>query len=222
MHLMLAGWMAVAALFFNSSPALAVGPTVHTATVLETMNSGGYTYLKVDEDGKVFWAAAPAAQVKVGDQVNFTEQMKKVNFTSPSLNRTFDELMFVSGLGGGSAARGAPASSSTTAAVSEPIAKVEGGYTVEEIFAQKEALKGKPIKVRGKVVKVSKNIMGLNWIHIQDGTGAEGADRLIFRSKTGVVDVGSVVTAEGTLDTDKDFGYGYKYSVLVENATFAE
>lgn len=209
----------------------AVDTQVHSATVLETMDSGGYTYVKVDEDGAVFWAAAPASEVSVGDTVTFTAQMQMANFTSRTLNRTFDELMFVGPLSGGSAASGSepaesaePMSASATvqalATVSEPIAKADGGYTVAEVFAMKDELKGKTVKVRGKVVKVSSNIMGLNWVHLQDGSGAEGSDRLIFRSAVGVADVGSVVTAEGTLDTDLDFGYGYKYSALVDDSTF--
>ncbi len=207
---------------------------VHTATVLETMDSGGYTYVKVDEDGQVFWAAAPASKVSVGDRVTFTAQMTMANFTSRTLDRTFDELMFVGALQGGSAASEAPAAATVAAtvpvspttpavaAVSEPIDKAQDGYTIAEVFAGKDELKGKTIRVRGKVVKVSRNIMGLNWVHLQDGSGAEGTDRLIFRSATEVAEVGSVVTAEGTLDTDMDFGYGYRYDVLVDDSKFIQ
>ena len=81
---------------------------------------------------------------------------------------------------------------------------------------------GQRVAVRGEVVRVSHDILGRHWVHLQDGTGAAGSDRLIFRSATEIADVGAVVTAEGTVDTDKDFGYGYQYSVLVENASFAE
>jgi len=220
---------------------LASGAPVHTATVLETMDSGGYTYVRVEEGGEVYWAAAPASEVAVGDRVSFTEQMMMANFTSRTLGRTFEELMFVGGLSGGTAAPGtqgvqavAPAPvpgvqevqevapALVAEAVSEPIEKAEGGYTVADVFARKEALKGKTVRVRGKVVKVSRNIMGLNWIHLQDGSGEEGSDRLIFRSPTGIADVGSVVTAEGTVDTDKDFGFGYQYAVLVDDSTFTQ
>jgi hypothetical protein len=197
---------------------------LHSATVLETMDGGGYTYVKVDEDGAVYWAAAPAAQVEVGDQVNFSEQMMMKNFSSPSLNRTFDELMFVGDLSGGSATAAAPAIATSPVATApiEPMEKAEGGYTVAEVFTGKQDLKGQTIRVRGKVVKVSPNIMGLNWIHLQDGTGAAGSDQLIFRSATEIADLGAIVTAEGTVDTDKDFGFGYQYSVLVDDASFSQ
>ena len=214
---------AAAALFVSVAITPAFGGPMHSATVLETMDSGGYTYVKLEENGTEYWAAAPVAQVSVGDQVNFSEQMKMQNFTSRSLNRTFDEIFFVGSLTGGSVASAAPAIPETPDATApgEPMDKAEGGYTIAEVFADKQQLKGETVRVRGKVVKVSTGIMGLNWVHLQDGTGAEGSDRLIFRSPTEIAEVGSVVTAEGTVDTDKDFGYGYQYSVLIENANFS-
>ena len=214
--------LAAAALLVSAAMKPALGAPVHSATVLETMDGGGYTYVKLDEGGVVYWAAAPATRVAVGDQVSFTEQMRMVNFTSQSLNRTFEELMFVSGLSGSSGHARAQATAPVEAIASEPIEKAEGGYTIAEVIARKEELKGTTVRVRGKVVKVSRNIMGLNWVHLQDGSGADGGDRLIFRSKTDVADVGSVVIAEGTLDTDKDFGFGYQYAVLVDDSTFSQ
>jgi len=96
--------------------------------------------------------------------------------------------------------------------------------TVEDVFANKGSLKGKQIQVKGKVVKVSQNIMKLQWIHIEDGTGNKenGTNKIIFRSKKQVVPLGSEVIATGTVDTDLDFGYGYSYSVLVNEATFKQ
>jgi len=212
-------WMAAGLLLGSSSLAVAYGQGGHFGTVLETMNSGGYTYIKVDEGGVVYWAAAPEAKVAVGDNVSFTEQMKMEHFSSSTLNRTFDQIMFVNEL-----KTSTMGSSSAPDAVesAESIAKADGGYTVEEIYARKEELKGKTVKVRGKVVKVSQNIMGNNWVHLQDGTGAAGSNKIIFRSETEFADVGTVTTAEGTLDTDKDFGYGYRYQVLVERSTFSK
>ena len=139
--------LAAITLFASAVATPVIGASIHTATVLETMDSGGYTYVKVDEGGKVYWAAAPAAQVAVGDQVSFSEQMTMVNFTSPSLNRTFEQLMFVGGLSGGSGAHGAEVAAPAVAVVSEPIAKAEGGYTIAEVFDRKEELKGTTVRV---------------------------------------------------------------------------
>ncbi len=94
--------------------------------------------------------------------------------------------------------------------------------TIAEIFANKDTLKGKMVRVKGKVVKVSHNIMKLNWIHITDGTGENGTDKIIFRSKTESVPVDTEVVAEGIVDTDLDFGYGYTYSILIDDSTFTK
>jgi len=94
--------------------------------------------------------------------------------------------------------------------------------TIAEIFANKDSLKGKRVQVKGKVVKVSRNIMKLNWIHIKDGTGEKGSDKIIFRSKSQTAAVDSEVIAQGVVDTNLDFGYGYTYSILINDATFEQ
>jgi uncharacterized membrane protein len=94
--------------------------------------------------------------------------------------------------------------------------------TIAEIFANKDSLKGKMVKVKGKVVKVSRRIMKLNWIHITDGTGEKGTDKIIFRSKDQIAEVNSEIIAQGIVDTDLDFGYGYTYSILINDATFSK
>ena len=73
----------------------------HTATVLETMSSAGYTYIRVEEKGKTFWIALPETQVSVGEVISFYEQMLMENFTSRSLNRTFDRILFVEAISKG-------------------------------------------------------------------------------------------------------------------------
>ncbi len=205
----------------------------HTGTVLETMNSGGYTYAKVMENQKEFWIAGPNAVIKTGDIIHFGEQMWMPNFNSKSLNRTFEKLLFVSNINQGSRVSTTHPSSphanmgiSQTTAASAPskaikIDKVADGYTVAELFSMKDALKGKTVKVQGKVVKVSNGIMKTNWIHIQDGSGSQGAtDDIIFRATSATANVGDVVVAQGTVVVDQDFGFGYKYPVLVEDASF--
>ncbi len=219
MQITILRWLTATALLVATLHAAAAGGDRHSGKVMETMDSGGYTYMKIEGGGSAYWVAGPEAKVQAGDQVSFVEQMRMPGFTSKTLDRTFDELMFISGISGGSTTA-APAAAKTTAESTEPVARAEGGLTVAEVFAQKDALKGKTVKVRGRVVKVSQQIMKMNWIHLEDGTGAKGSNRIIFRSPTGIAEVGAVVTAEGTLDTDRDFGYGYKYSVLVEKASF--
>ena len=82
---------------------------------------------------------------------------------------------------------------------------------------KKSSLEFKTVKVRGKVVKVNENIMGTNWIHIQDGTGKDGTHDLLVTSSESVK-VGTTIVAEGKVVKDKDFGSGYFYNVLLENS----
>ena len=98
------------------------------------------------------------------------------------------------------------------------IQKPAGGKTVAEVWAEKDALAGKAVVVRAKVVKVVSNILGKNFVHLRDGTGAEGANDLTVTTKDNVK-VQDIVTASGTLIKDKDFGAGYKYDVILEDAT---
>ena len=93
----------------------------------------------------------------------------------------------------------------------------EGGKTVAEIFQQKDELDGKPVLVRGVVTKVSNHILGRNWVHLQDGTGAPGANDLTVTTEA-VLSVGDTVTVKGTLALNRDFGAGYQYDLLLESA----
>ena len=97
------------------------------------------------------------------------------------------------------------------------IKKAEGGSTVAEVYANKAKLNGKKTVVRGKVVKFNSMIMDRNWIHIQDGTGKPGSNDLLVTSKS-PAKVGDTISATGTIATNKDFGSGYKYDVLMEDA----
>lgn len=101
------------------------------------------------------------------------------------------------------------------------IAKATGGnaYTVAEAFGKAAGLNGKKVKIKGQVVKFSPQIMGKNWLHLQDGTGdpKKNTHDLVVTS-AGKAEKGDTVTIEGVLAVDKDFGAGYKYGVIIEDA----
>ena len=61
---------------------------------------------------------------------------------------------------------------------------------------------------------------GKNWLHVRDGSGAEGTNDLTVTTST-KVKVGDLVLVTGVLKTDRDFGGGYKYSLIVEDANVA-
>jgi hypothetical protein len=98
------------------------------------------------------------------------------------------------------------------------LAKAEGGRTVEEVFVEKAALAGQKVTLRGKVVKVNAGIMGTNWLHVRDGSGGEGTNDLTVTTVGTVPNVGDTVLLTGTVALNKDFGMGYSYDVIVEDA----
>jgi hypothetical protein len=118
------------------------------------------------------------------------------------------------------AAQHAAAAAGPTEVADVKVAKASGAdaRTVAEIHAQRTALKEKPVTLRGKVVKFNEGIMGRNWIHLRDGTGTAGKDNDITITTGDHASVGDVVVVKGTVRIDKDFGSGYAYPVIVEDA----
>lgn len=96
--------------------------------------------------------------------------------------------------------------------------KADGEITIAEVFANREEYSGKEIEIRGVVVKVNKQIMGKNWIHIQDGTNSNGKFDLTITSQD-LAEVNDEVTFKGKITLEKDFGSGYFYEVIMEDAT---
>jgi len=90
--------------------------------------------------------------------------------------------------------------------------------TVAQVHQQMAKLEGQQVTVTGKVVKVNNGIMRRNFVHVQDGTGGEGTDRLIVTSAQ-TAQVGNNVTITGTVVLGTDFGMGYKYPLLVEKSS---
>jgi hypothetical protein len=83
-----------------------------TGTVLETMDSGGYTYMRLRTSGGEVWAAVRQAAVEKGSQVTVVDGMTMAGFESKTLERTFDHIVFGS-LGGGAASGAAAAGART-------------------------------------------------------------------------------------------------------------
>jgi predicted small lipoprotein YifL len=118
------------------------------------------------------------------------------------------------------AAKGHPLPSAGKSDVSlTGITKAEGGKTIQEIFDEKAALAGSKVTVRGKAVKVNSGIMGKNWVHIRDGSGANGDNDLTITTTSPIVpDIGDLVLVTGTVALDQDFGVGYQYAVILQDA----
>ena len=103
----------------------------------------------------------------------------------------------------------------------EGVEKLAGGLTVADIYGGSGDLAGKTVKLRARVVKFTPNIMGTNWVHLQDGTGTEGTHGLTVTTAA-VVQVGDLVVVEGPVTVDKDYGAGYRYAVIIEDAAITK
>jgi hypothetical protein len=206
----------------GASPAS--GP-VYQGQVLEVKDTGRYTYLRIKTKDGETWAAVNRAAVKPGDKVTIENVTVMNNFESKSLNKTFSTVVFgtLRGSGGGN---GLPAGHPSTAKAVDaedihvPKASGANAKTVEEINTRSADLKDQVILVRGKVVKYAPGIMGKNWIHLRDGTGSgtSGTNDIVVTT-TSETKTGDIVTAKGIVRTAKDFGSGYSYKVLIEEAT---
>jgi len=230
-------------------------PAEFSGKVVEKQDVSPYTYVRLDDGaGHEIWAAVPQTPLEIGEEIVLQNGVVMTNFSSKTLNRTFESIIFAGGLVRGSenktvrtpagAGGGSPdavqsgdgthgmtaesSSGSARAIVSFTGAKVEkstapNGYTVGELFAEAVSLNNRKVTVKGRVVKISPNIMGKNWIHIQDGTGdpAKNTHDLVVTSSA-LVERGAVISLEGVLAADKDFGFGYRYDVLIEDAVVVE
>ncbi len=195
--------------------------------VTEVIDITGYTYAEVDTGKEKVWAAGPVTPLKTGDMISFSSQMPMQNFHSKSIGRDFPVIYFINRF---ITDKGALAATSTTASphgqvkqqqIIQPIKginKVEGGNTIAEIYTDKSNLNGKTIRVRGQVTRFTADILGKNWLHIRDSSTLDD----LTVTTNGKTAVGDVVIAEGKLELDKDFNYGYFYPVILEDATITK
>lgn len=206
---------------------------MHKILVVEVIQTSNYTYLYVSENNQSYWVAISKQDVAIGDELLYLDSAanEMVNFYSKELNRNFSSILFISRL------TNEPESMSMSsiphdgmqnkahsgrkvepAQVAEPVGKANGGITIAELFSNKSEYSGKKVKIRGTVVKVNNQIMGRNWVHLQDGTKNGEEYDLTFTTQEKVT-LNDVVTFEGVVALDKDFTSGYFYPVIVEEAT---
>jgi len=188
--------------------------------IIQRMDAGRYTYLELESGSASIWAAVPASEAKVGDVVEVRSPSPMDDFRSPTLNRTFKLIYFGSGLVGDKAPVQAAAQPSNPAV---QVKVPEGGITVEAVHARVAELAGQVVKVGGKVVKFNAAILGVNWIHIQDGSGnASAGTHDLTLTTDATVGVGDNIVVEGLVVQDKDFGAGYRYSVILEKSKLVQ
>jgi hypothetical protein len=219
----------------------AAGATIK-GKLVERLDAAPYSYLKIKTAQGEVWAAVPKTELAAGADVAVTGAMPMSDFESKTLKRKF-EVVYFGTLGGDAAPPPPPAmgdggppspasmAAQHAAAAAGPsdvgnvkVAKASGAdaRTIAEVFAQRTALKEKPVTIRGKIVKYNEGIMGRNWIHIRDGSGTAGKDNDLTVTTSEKAAVGDVVLVKGTVRTEKDFGAGYSYPVIVEDAKLSK
>jgi hypothetical protein len=208
--------------------------------IVERLDAEPYSYLKLKTLNGETWAAVPKTDKAKGAEVTVTGAMPMNDFESKTLKRKFELVYFgtlggegagpaqpamAGGEGAGPAAPGmaaqhaqAAAGPSDVGSVKVPKASGADARTVAEVYAQRSSLKEKGVTIRGKVVKFNEGIMGRNWIHIRDGSGTAGKDNDLTVTSADKAAVGDVVVVKGKVQVDKDFGAGYSYPVIVEDA----
>lgn len=201
---------------------MAPAALVVSGEVLEVKDVEIYSYLRLKTKDGEMWAAVSKAPVKVGAKVSIENSMVMKNFESKALKKTFPTIIFGSLGGAGPVAAGMPVAAAKVVDTTPiKVAKASGANarTVAEVVTKAAELNGKPVRVSGKVVKYNPGIMGKNWIHLRDGTGkdADGSNDVLVTSAA-ETQVGAVVTVTGVVRTNKDFGAGYSYKVLIEDA----
>jgi hypothetical protein len=206
-------------------------------SVIETFEAGPYIYVQVNDGEQRHWVAAAEAPVAVGDVVRFSTSMPMEDFESKTLGRAFELVYFtqaVEPLGASGALppghpptqtqpasddleHGRAAAGGSGALDLSGIEVPEGGMTVSAVTEGAAELAGKTVLVRGRVAKFTAAVMDHNWLHVQDGSGADGMADLTVISD-GEASVGDLVTIEGEVAVDQNFGFGYEYAVIVKDA----
>lgn len=202
----------------------ASGTDVHKVTVNEVLQAERYTYMYVTEGIKSYWLATAKREASKGKTYLYKGGLMKTNFESQDFKRTFDTIYLVSNVidatehpGGDLSAGNAVSPSTPTTGKASNVA-VKDAVKLSDLMANKAKYAGKTITVSGECVKVNNGIMGKNWVHIQDGSKEKGKALDLTITTNLNIPVGSNVALTGKIVLDKDFGAGYRYDIIMEDA----
>ncbi|NVO19318.1 MAG: hypothetical protein HXX13_06430 [Bacteroidetes bacterium] len=210
---------------------------MHKVIVREVHQTSNYTYLLVLEGAAENWLALPKMDARVGDTYYYKNGFRMTDFESKELNRKFPVIYFLESISKtpeqivmDSSANPHRIPKQDTAInpgtyrsdirVRNENVKLEpanGGITISELLGNKEKYSGKMVRIKGKVTKYNASIMSRNWFHLQDGTEYSGKFDITGTTNLSF-GLGDVITIEGKVTLNKDFGYGYSYELLIEDA----
>jgi hypothetical protein len=204
---------------------VSANPAQHEVKVEEVIQTSNYTYLRVSDNGADKWIAVTRMEAAPGETYYYDKDMEMKNFESKELTRTFETIYFVQDISKepiaaainpmSAANHKGKISSAKKEGIS--VAPADGSISIASLYASRNDYAGKTIKIKGQVVKINEQVMGKNWIHIQDGSGDSDDFDLAVTTLDGVK-MDDMVTFEGTITIDKDFGAGYFYTLIMEDA----
>jgi len=191
--------------------------------VLEMLEGERYQYLRVRmADQSETWLVTRKGDFAAGGHYVFHQGLYKTNYHSTEFDRTFDEIYLVSDLGLAEDEHGSNDSRKPTVQAGKEIEKPkqalevpEGSVSIRDLITNSDQYVNQQVQVTGRVVKVNPNIMDRNWVHLADGT-MNSFDFVLTTNET--VPTGHELTFVGTFRTDRDFGAGYTYDFIVEEA----
>ncbi len=197
---------------------------LHKVVAEEVLHTSRYTYLYVTEEDQKFWIAVPRKDVETGVTYYYRGGLKKTNFKSVEHDRVFETLYLVSDVSRDPGMAGLPSGHPHTQAgqtiagdETSSITPPPGGITIAELFKNPAQYDGKTVRIRGRCVKLNNMIMNRNWIHLQDGSTEDNTADLTVTT-TDMVPLNAIVAFEGRITLNKDFGAGYKYDIIMEEA----
>jgi hypothetical protein len=188
----------------------------------EVIQGGSYTYIRGIENDKEVWIAVSKSIVEQGKEYFYSKFVEMKDFHSKELDKTFGSILFVEDLSEKPIEKktNTPMTTGRQQIPMKEGVKVEkapGGITISELFSDKQKWNGKKVKIAGEVVKFRADIMKKNWVHIQDGTNASGSFDLTITTME-MLNEGDKLIFEGTIALDKNFGAGYYYDLIMEDA----
>lgn len=195
---------------------------IHTVVVNDVLPTEKYIYLNVNEGENTFWIATQKKEVKKGETYFYKGGLLKTNFESKEYGRIFDQIYLVSNIvpvnHGNSEMESGSAGMANDPATSDAIVPdkpiiTPGSIKIGDIISNPSKYAGQIVQISGQCTKLNANIMGRNWIHLNDGSN-NGKD-LIITSEVAVPE-GHIVTMKGKVNLNRDFGAGYKYDVIIE------
>ena len=201
----------------------------HRVEILEVVPTAKYAYIRVKEDSENYWVASSPGNFVTGKEYVFNEAVVKYDFKSPSLDRVFDSIYLVTKivplarkdelkrLRFNPHAKSGDENEETSQKQNSEIQIQQ--LTLTELLNDPQRFEGELIEISGLCTKVNTNIMDRNWIHLK--ADEDAAEELVATSKEAPA-VGETIVLHAIVRLNKDFGAGYVYPILLEEAIMVQ